>query len=306
MKFKIGNELNYYDYLLYGNSFTITTKEYSKLLKIINQKECDIDDSIRGLISSNFLYIKGYVLFYNYNIIYNNRIPNDNRRDNEKKTEILELIKDQLKLKEVIWLSKLNNLIIVDDNTGEILENGIEVIESIQKEEYKNEYKEIYYKLENNPDDLTYEELEFIKKSDKVFLESLSSNYIRVSKIRKDILLSLDHEILGIVTYLSLLANRDGVLRYRNGIMIKSFNKLRELLSITPYKWNIIKKKLIENEIIATGKLNSNKFLVINPLYSNSHNEIDTYKFIAFHKSLKKHLKPVDYWYLVKKLELAL
>ena len=67
--------------------------------------------------------------------------------------------------------------------------------------------------------------------------------------------------------------------------------QLKEFLNVSSNKWNKIKKILIKNEIIAEGKFNNSKFIVINPLYSNSHNEIDTYKFIAFHRSLKKYLK---------------
>ncbi len=190
--------------------------------------------------------------------------------------------------------------------TGEELE--IEKIQSIMKEDIKERFRGIYRNIQNgNIDDISFSDISFIKKGEKVYSESLSSDFVRTPKINKEMLLALDKEVLGYVSHIGMIANRDGVIRYGNGKLIPTFNKLKEELGVTSTrKWTKIKKAFEDNNIIATAKFDGNKFLVINPLYSNSHSEIDSYKFIAFHESLKSHLKFIDYLYLLKKFEIQL
>lgn len=95
---KIGNKLNYYNYLLYGCSFGISNNEYNKLIELTRLEECVIDDCVRGLINSNYLYVDNDILYYNYDVIYKYGLPNDSRCDELKELEIIELVTDIVKM----------------------------------------------------------------------------------------------------------------------------------------------------------------------------------------------------------------
>jgi len=202
-----------------------------------------------------------------------------------------------------------NNYELKHKETGKVINSPTsEIVNSIDREIYKNKCAIFYYKLNNKPHTLTLSEIEEFKKSETVILKGDNElkSYVRIYKINKPFLLSLDDDVLGCITRLSLSANRDGVLRTKNNRIISSFNKLRLDLGYTSHKWNRIKKILISNEIVVYGEFDKHKFLVLNPIYSNTHSEIDSFKFIAFHVSLKKYLSDIDYWYLVNKLEINL
>ncbi len=56
-------------------------------------------------------------------------------------------------------MNKLEKIGYYNTDTGEIIENGVEVIENIKKEEVSNTIKALCWKIENNPYNMTLEEL---------------------------------------------------------------------------------------------------------------------------------------------------
>jgi len=208
--------------------------------------------------------------------------------------------------------SKLDKIGYHHNETGEIFEDmTLDDIKFIKYQEEKARKQFLLSKFEKDLDNMNLEEVEELKKivtknkkTVNLKLTHEDCKFIKILRKHEDIIMELDNEVVGVITKCSLLANRDGVLRYRNGRLIKSFSKLRNFLEVTDYKWRSIYKVLKEKEIIGEGVVEGSSFLVINPLYSSSHNTVDSYKFIAFHKSLKEYLEPIDYHYLMKKLEI--
>ena len=206
--------------------------------------------------------------------------------------------------------SKLKNLTIIDNNTAEILANGVELIENIKKEEHINYIKQVYYKLSNTPDKLNLEELEFLMKIQKrstiIKLDFEEDGYFI---IKKDIQKTLElHEYTRSMLYcISHMITHDGRLKYENNRIIPSLSKLKEYLKISNDKWNkYIKPDIDKFNILKKESIDNKWCILLNPIYATTTRIVTETMFIAFHEELKKHLDNIEYLYLKRlhKLEL--
>jgi len=206
--------------------------------------------------------------------------------------------------------SKLKNLTIIDNNTAEILANGVELIENIKKEEHINYIKQVYYKLSNTPDKLNLEELEFLMKIQKrstiIKLDFEEDGYFI---IKKDIQKTLElHEYTRSMLYcISHMITHDGRLKYENNRIIPSLSKLKEYLKISNDKWNkYIKPDIDKFNILKKESIDNKWCILLNPIYATTTRIVTETMFIAFHEELKKYLDNIEYLYLKRlhKLEL--
>ena len=206
--------------------------------------------------------------------------------------------------------SKLKNLTIIDNNTAEILANGVELIENIKKEEHINYIKQVYYKLSNTPDKLNLEELEFLMKIQKrstiIKLDFEEDGYFI---IKKDIKKTLElHEYTRSMLYcISHMITHDGRLKYENNRIIPSLSKLKEYLKISNDKWNkYIKPDIDKFNILKKESIDNKWCILLNPIYATTTRIVTETMFIAFHEELKKYLDNIEYLYLKRlhKLEL--
>lgn len=208
-------------------------------------------------------------------------------------------------------MSKSEKLGAVNLETGEFYEDGFNIFKSIELEEIKSKYREIYNKLQNNPLDLNTEELEILKKK-KGDRESHSVNlkyekgFYMTSCSEEDLFSKLDVMTVYILHMCAYRMNKEGVLKYKNGRPIKSFKDLREFFNLSYHKWRPIEKDINDFKLIKEQDHDNEKVLVINPLYKSSDYRITFYKFMAFHNELKEYLHPIDYLYLCKKFEIVL
>jgi hypothetical protein len=206
--------------------------------------------------------------------------------------------------------SKLKNLTIIDNNTAEILANGVELIENIKKEEHINYIKQVYYKLSNTPDKLNLKELEFLMKIQKrstiIKLDFGEDGYFI---IKKDIQKTLElHEYTRSMLYcISHMITHDGRLKYENNRIIPSLSKLKEYLKISNDKWNkYIKPDIDKFNILKKESIDNKWCILLNPIYATTTRIVTETMFIAFHEELKKYLDNIEYLYLKRlhKLEL--
>ena len=206
--------------------------------------------------------------------------------------------------------SKLKNLTIIDNNTAEILANGVELIENIKKEEHINYIKQVYYKLSNTPDKLNLEELEFLMKIQKrstiIKLDFEEDGYFI---IKKDIKKTLElHEYTRSMLYcISHMITHEGRLKYENNRIIPSLSKLKEYLKISNDKWNkYIKPDIDKFNILKKESIDNKWCILLNPIYATTTRIVTETMFIAFHEELKKYLDNIEYLYLKRlhKLEL--
>lgn len=204
-------------------------------------------------------------------------------------------------------MSKLEKIGYYIKETGEIISDDI--FRDINKEQIKNKYKEIYYKMENKPLELTVEEIEIIRKAqgvrnpEKVNL-NYKKGYFMISQIEEDIYEKLNELTVYLLHMCGYRMNKDGLLKYKNGRAIRTFKSLREYYNLSHYKWGVIKNDIDEYKLIKEQIHDNEKYLVVNPIYTSSQYEITMYKFMAFHAELKEYLNGLDYLYLCKKFDI--
>lgn len=204
-------------------------------------------------------------------------------------------------------MAALNEIGYYVKETGEIISDDI--FRDINKEHIKNKYKEIYYKMENKPLDLTVEEIEIIRKAQGIRSPSkvnlnYKKGYFMISQMEENIYEKLSELTVYLLHMCGYRMNKDGLLKYKNGRAIRTFKSLREYYNLSHYKWTVIKNDIDTYKLIKEQTHDNEKYLVMNPIYTSSQYEITMYKFMAFHSELKEHLNALDYLYLCKKFDI--
>lgn len=204
----------------------------------------------------------------------------------------------------MINLSKLNRIEIYDKDTGEILENGKEIYDSIKREEELKRIKLIYYKLDNCENNLSLEELSILMKLQKrstiIKLNFKEDGYFIIKKdIEKTLKL---HEYTRSMLYLiSHMITHDGRLKYENNKIIPSTSDLKKYLKISNDKWNkYIKPDIEKYKILKKENIDNKWCILLNPIYATTTRIVTETMFIAFHTELKEYLEHIDYLYLKK------
>lgn len=204
-------------------------------------------------------------------------------------------------------MSKLDRVGYYDLETGEEL--STKIVKSIESEEYKNKILEVKYKFENDPYNMTLEEIELYRKTYKNhkrdILQFKSGTFFTASKIDDNLAKDISLETLGVLFRVSGFMNKHGILLYSNNKPINSFEKLRIKLEIGNTKWNRLKKEIDEFSLITKSRTRENRsVLVVNPFYTYTSTEIGEIRFIAYGDLFKRILDLDDYLLLCKKFDI--
>lgn len=198
---------------------------------------------------------------------------------------------------------------IVDVATGEILDK--EIIDNVVKKEWAQKYKRVIWLYENNPSAMTQDEIEFLclkvyKRSERVNLnfkkhkkhENNNEGFCTI-KIDKNMVKELNFMTRGLLYSITPLLSESNKITYGNGIPINSISKLcKEIgMSYDMYKRKV-KKDIDKHCIIKRNKIGGKNYLVLNPLFVTRYLNITEDLFLTFHKELKQHLHPIDYFML--------
>lgn len=203
-------------------------------------------------------------------------------------------------------MNKLDKIGFYDKNTGEEL--NYDIINSIQKEEVRNNVKRIFYNLQNkNINDLSLNDLEVVmklhKRNSENILIDLSANNEKYFIIKDNfkICRNLDKNTKAMLYEVSQLITHDNTIVTKNNIPLSDFKQLCEYIEIPYSIWkNSISKYNKQYNIIKKEKINNRFYLVLNPLFAIKSRNVTEYVFKCFFKELKEYLHPIDYIYLVK------
>jgi len=208
-------------------------------------------------------------------------------------------------------MSKLDGKVISDAKTGIVYGDAREVVESVKREEESRRRKFLYDKLDNNPEEMTRDEVfelrKLKKKSNKepkIFIDfnidkDRPEEYFLMKK-NKNIVDKFDLQTKGALYIMSMSITHSGFLVYENNVGLKTFNDLKKLVGATDYVWkNTIWKEIKKHNIVIKQKIRGKWCLVMNPIFSVKNREITDYMFICFHKEIKEYLEPLDYLYLI-------
>ena len=206
----------------------------------------------------------------------------------------------------MIKLSKLNKIEIYDKDTGEILENGKEIYDSIKREEDLKRIKLIYYKLDNCENNLSLEEKIKAKKDLKVLeMTRLAIEEKKIISYFQPIVDNVTQKILKYESLVRLVDNENNVLspiyfldiakksKYYSQITLLVLKNSFEALSLTDSNISVnISMQDIENEetcdaIITLLKKNKSKSSRITFELLENDNIRDFSRIISFIKTIK-------------------
>lgn len=204
-------------------------------------------------------------------------------------------------------MNKLNNYEVINKETGEILNNGVDIINSIKKEEYKNTIKALCWKIENKPFDMSIDELTAYrimvkkKRGKTIRYKITSGEFVTLMTQDSETIKKLNVETKAMLYETSMMTNKSGILLYKNNKPIASFEKLRKYLEIGHSRWSKLKKDIDDyNIIIKRRDINERNVLIINPFFSTTSTEVTEIRFITFGHLLKEKIDFDDYLYLCK------
>jgi len=206
-------------------------------------------------------------------------------------------------------LSKLNKIEHSVKETGE--EITYEQLEAIQKEERNKKIRRLIWKIENEPYEMTLEEIEdyrsMVKKKRNTIIKYKLASGEFVCMIRQDgeVIKKLNIDTKALLYEMSMIMNKYGILLFGNHRPIPSFEKLKYFMDIGHTRWSKIKDDIDKYEIIIKKKdTNNRNVLLVNPFFAVSSTEIDNLRFITFGHLFKDRLDFEDYLYLCKKYDI--
>jgi len=203
-------------------------------------------------------------------------------------------------------VSKINKLEFSNKETGEILNNGIEIVESIQKEERTKFYRDLFWKFENKPELLSIEEIELaVKVSNNYTLKDIKEfnnfeKHYTGNKVKlKETLEHLTDPAFK--CFSSLVVNytsTENTLQYKNHVNIVKDINIAEVLNISVNKWQRIKKELINISAIRKIKFQGKPIIKINPTIIGHSMKITKCTYYAFRDVLIDEFSKIKkiYW----------
>jgi len=203
--------------------------------------------------------------------------------------------------------SKLNKLGAVDLGTGMIYEDGLEVFESVKKEEFSNRINRIQKCIrDKNIENISLDDIELIMKLQKrsinieIDFKKNNQKYFTI-KDNFNICRDLDRNTKSMLYEISQLITHDNTITTKNNIALTNYIDLCDYLGISNNIWKrYISKDNTKYSILKKEKINNNWYLVLNPLFAVKSRNITEYVFKCFYRELKEYLHPTDYLYLVK------
>lgn len=173
----------------------------------------------------------------------------------------------------------MNNIMVIKEDTGEIITKEVKVSYKIPPKEMTNEQLKEYL------DDLG------LKFSYSIDYDNWRRQNIdiKLTSILKDI------KTIGIFNILCELANG-----YNNSIKIQNEKDLMEIIGLKKTAYTKYMNTLKESKLIKVIKYNGYKYLVINPIYTIRGICLSAPVFLAYKEELKSHLNPYIFEYYVR------
>lgn len=182
-------------------------------------------------------------------------------------------------------MEKVNKIGFYDKKTGENLEK--EVVISVLNEDRKLKLKELFYKIDNCPNELSVEQIQTlcsIMNIDLKYLDNFSSYHI-VNDFSMHNLFELNIS-MKTYYYFGLLTTKycssTYTLLFNNNKHIEKDVDISKLLSITKNTWSSIKKELEEFKLIKKINFNNQTYYKVNPLYIRKGKTITESTWFAF------------------------
>lgn len=204
---------------------------------------------------------------------------------------------------------------IIKSDTGEFIKEDISleelkgIFKDLSDKDRENKVKELFWILENEPLKLSYEDLSLIRKinnkSAKVQLKYTDGFYMVANNL-EDNAKKLSFEGRGVILTLGFMMNKSGILVYKNGRRITSFEKLRLNMGMSDRVWRRVKKEFDKFDILRKRTIGEDIYILINPKFTSKAYEITEFKFIVFADYFKENLGMIDFLYLCKKFDINL
>lgn len=205
-------------------------------------------------------------------------------------------------------IDKIKNIGFYDEETGEILDKDIGI--GILNEDRKSKLRELFYKIDNCPNELSVEQIQTlcsIMKVDLKYLDNFSSYHI-VNDFSMGNLFELNISMKAYY-YFGLLTTKycssTYTLLFNNNKHIEKDVDISKLLNITKNAWGFIKKELEELKLIKKINFNNKTYYKVNPLYIRKGKTITESTWFAFRDEIinSKSLPDIKIIYWDKILE---
>ena len=186
-------------------------------------------------------------------------------------------------------MEKINKLGFYNKETGEILEKEIGM--SVLNEDRKLKLRELFYKIDNCPNELSVEQIQTlcsIMKVDLKYLDNFSSYHI-VNDFSMCNLFELNISMRAYY-YSGLLTTKycssTYTLLFNNNKHIEKDVDISKLLNITKNTWSSVKKELEELRLIKKINFNNQVYYKVNPLYIRKGKTITESTWFAFREEI--------------------
>ena len=196
------------------------------------------------------------------------------------------------------------------------IEGNVKTLKELTNEKFRDEksyIKNLEIAFRDNPMDLTFEEIQFLRqinnKNKKGFNENkvnlvYKNGYVMLSRdtVASEILNKMPYDIRGMVDKLGRSINKQGCILYDDNRPIQTISDIMDFLDISRKIWNKFKIYNDEYCIIKKEKIDGINYMVMNPLLFSSAYELSYFKFIVFGKTLRDggYLDEYDYAFLCK------
>lgn len=196
---------------------------------------------------------------------------------------------------------------LVELRTGNMInEKPTDVIKSIKKEDNRNKIMRLKYNFENDPNNLTTEEIEEALRINNMNVNSLKqyNDFILYYTGNKEKLLYTinvlsDQAFKCFYKLVAKYTSCENTIQFTgNSVNIVKDEKFSEVLEISTSKWSRVKKELVDNHCIRRITFNGNVLYKINPTIIGHSMKITKATYYAFRNQLIEDFEPykVVYW----------
>ena len=199
---------------------------------------------------------------------------------------------------------KFNNFHIIDNTSGELMEEKRDVIKSILEQEDRERIS-MAFKRYSDKKNLSFDDMDLIckikgiKRKVMLDLNRNDTKYITLAE-HKQFYKSLESSCAHFIIQSMFYVTHEGFIVNDNNRLIENFTELVDFLGICSLSTfnKKIKKVILENKIIKCEKIEGKNFMVFNPIFAFRNRQISSYIFLCFSDELKAYLSDIEYTYL--------
>ena len=189
-------------------------------------------------------------------------------------------------------MNKIEKIGFYDKQSGE--EIDFEIVESIQKEEYKKQCRKIFKLIDDSPEKLSLEEIDR-------YMSIKGISYAKISKFEE---YYISNEILDLELFekgismksfyyfkylISKHCGNTYTLQFKNNVNIIKDEQVAQSLKLSLDSWRKIKKELMSLELIKIINFENKKYYKVNPCYIGKKKILSPHTYYAFRNDLIKH-----------------